>query len=123
SYKVSAGLHGVGVSAVNAVSETLRLEIKREGKLWFQEYRRGVPVAPIAPIGETEGTGTKITFKPDHEIFSSVEYSYDILANRLRELAFLNSGLVVKLVDERGDGREEIYEYKGGIAEFVALLA
>jgi DNA gyrase subunit B len=123
SYKVSAGLHGVGVSAVNAVSETLRLEIKREGKLWFQEYRRGAPQAPIAPIGEIEGTGTKLTFKPDHEIFTSLEYSYDILANRLRELAFLNSGLIVKLVDERGDGREEVYEYRGGIAEFVALLS
>lgn len=123
SYKVSAGLHGVGVSAVNAVSEILRLEIKREGKLWFQEYRRGVPQARLAAIGETEGTGTKITFKPDHEIFTSLEFSYDILANRLRELAFLNSGLVIKLVDERGEGREEVYEYKGGIAEFVAMLA
>lgn len=123
SYKVSAGLHGVGVSAVNAVSETLRLEIKREGKLWFQEYRRGVPVSPIAPIGETEGTGTKVTFKPDHEIFTNLEYSYDVLANRLRELAFLNSGLVVQLSDERGEGRTETYEYKGGIKEFVSLLS
>src|SRR6187402_3178415 len=78
SYKVSAGLHGVGVSAVNAVSESLKLEIKREGKLWFQEYHRGAPVASIAPIGETEGTGTKLTFKPDHEIFSNLEYSFDI---------------------------------------------
>jgi DNA gyrase subunit B len=123
SYKVSAGLHGVGVSAVNAVSETLRLEIKREGQLWFQEYHRGVPVGSIAAIGETDGTGTKITFKPDHEIFSNLEYSFDILANRLRELAFLNSGLIVHLKDERGGGRNETYEYKGGIKEFVSLLS
>jgi DNA gyrase subunit B len=123
SYKVSAGLHGVGVSAVNAVCETLRLEIKREGKLWFQEYHRGVPQGPLTPIGETGATGTKVTFKPDPEIFSATEYSYDILANRLRELAFLNSGLVVTLTDERGEGRSERYEYQGGIREFVALLS
>src|SRR5688500_14050815 len=85
SYKVSAGLHGVGVSAVNAVSEWLRLEISREGKVWFQEYRRGVPQQAIAAIGESQRTGTKITFKPDHEIFTNTEYSFDTLANRLRE--------------------------------------
>src|SRR6185369_8333648 len=123
SYKVSAGLHGVGVSAVNAVSEVLRLEIKREGKVWFQEYRRGVPQAPLAAIGESDQTGTKVTFKPDHEIFSNREYNYDILANRLRELSFLNSGLAVNLIDERATGRKDTYQYKGGIREFVALLA
>ncbi|HEY2408923.1 MAG TPA: ATP-binding protein, partial [Polyangiaceae bacterium] len=123
SYKVSAGLHGVGVSAVNAVSELLRLEIRREGKVWFQEYRRGVPQAPLAAIGETDSTGTKVTFKPDHEIFTNLEYNYDILANRLRELSFLNSGLLVKLTDEREQGRSESYQYKGGIREFVALLS
>src|SRR5688572_13120508 len=123
SYKVSAGLHGVGVSAVNAVSETLRLEIHREGRVWFQEYHRGVPVAPIAAIGESSTTGTKIIFKPDHEIFTSTEYNYDTLANRLRELAFLNSGLIIKLTDERGEGRSETYEFRGGIQEFVALLS
>jgi DNA gyrase subunit B len=123
SYKVSAGLHGVGVSAVNAVSETLRLEIKREGKLWYQEYQRGVPTAPIAAIGETDETGTRITFKPDHEIFTNTDYSFDILNRRLRELAFLNSGLTASLVDEREPGRSETYEYKGGIKEFVGLLS
>ncbi|HLV65018.1 MAG TPA: DNA topoisomerase (ATP-hydrolyzing) subunit B [Polyangiaceae bacterium] len=123
SYKVSAGLHGVGVSAVNAVSESLRLEINRDGKVWFQEYRRGVPQAPLAALGESDRTGTKVTFKPDHEIFSNTEYSFDILANRLRELAFLNSGLVIHLTDERGEARSEVYEYKGGIREFVALLS
>jgi DNA gyrase subunit B len=124
SYKVSAGLHGVGVSAVNAVSEWLRLEITREGSVWYQEYRRGVPQGRITAIGESPRTGTKVTFKPDHEIFStSTEYSFDTLANRLRELAFLNSGLIVHLKDERGDGRSDTWEYKGGIAEFVALMS
>ncbi len=123
SYKVSAGLHGVGVSAVNAVCDSLRMEIKREGKVWFQEYARGAPKSPLAEIGETEETGTKMTFKPDPTIFTDTEYSYDILANRLRELAFLNSGLRVKLVDERGEGKSEEYFYEGGIREFVALLS
>jgi DNA gyrase subunit B len=123
SYKVSAGLHGVGVSAVNAVCETLRLEIKREAQVWFQEYRRGVPAAPLTCIGETDETGTKITFKPDHKIFSDTEYSFDILNRRLRELAFLNSGLAVRLEDERDPARVETYEYKGGIKEFVGLLS
>ncbi|MCA9632252.1 MAG: DNA gyrase subunit B, partial [Myxococcales bacterium] len=122
SYKVSAGLHGVGVSAVNAVSELLKLEIRREGKVWYQEYSRGAPKGPLREIGKTDSTGTKITFKPDHEIFTSVEYSYEILAKRLRELAFLNSGLVIDLVDERGAGTSERYEFQGGIKEFVELL-
>ncbi len=123
SYKVSAGLHGVGVSAVNAVCEKLRLEIRRQGGLYFQEYRRGVPQGAIERIGETDEHGTRVTFKPDHEIFSSTEYNYDILANRLRELAFLNSGLIIELTDERGDGKHEVFEFKGGIKEFVALLS
>ncbi|MCB9582180.1 MAG: DNA gyrase subunit B [Polyangiaceae bacterium] len=123
SYKVSAGLHGVGVSAVNAVCEKLSLEIKRQGKVWFQEYRRGVPQGSIQPIGESDATGTKITFKPDTEIFTSVEYSYDILANRLRELAFLNSGLIVNLTDERNGGKHDRFEFKGGIREFVSQLS
>jgi DNA gyrase subunit B len=123
SYKVSAGLHGVGVSAVNAVSEWLRLEIKREGRVWFQEYRRGIPVSPMAPIGESDKTGTKLTFKPDPEIFTMLEYNYGTLTNRLRELAFLNSGLVINVVDERAADQKERYEYRGGIKEFVALMA
>ncbi len=122
SYKVSAGLHGVGVSAVNAVSEWLRLEIQREGRVWYQEYRRGVPQGSITAIGESERTGTKLTFKPDHEIFSNLDYVYDTLANRLREVAFLNSGLIIHLRDERTE-QKETYEYKGGIREFVALLS
>jgi DNA gyrase subunit B len=123
SYKVSAGLHGVGVSAVNAVSEALRLEIQREGKVWFQEYAGGIPQGPLTEIGETDQTGTKITFKPDTTIFTLTEYDFSVLANRLRELACLNSGLKITLTDERGEGKTEVYEYKGGIREFIGLVA
>ncbi|HMI88357.1 MAG TPA: DNA gyrase subunit B [Polyangiaceae bacterium] len=122
SYKVSAGLHGVGVSAVNAVSEWFKLEIRREGHVWYQEYRRGVPQFPVKAIGDTDRTGTKQTFKPDPQIFTNTEFSFDLLASRLRELSFLNAGLVIDLTDERGEGKKERYEYKGGIREFVALL-
>ncbi len=122
SYKVSAGLHGVGVSAVNAVSEWLRLEIKREGKLWVQEYGRGAPKAPLAAKGDADTTGTKIRFKPDPTIFTITEFSYELLASRLRELAFLNAGLIIDLIDERGETRNNRYEYRGGIQEFVQLL-
>ncbi len=122
SYKVSAGLHGVGVSAVNAVSEFLRLEVKREGNVWLQEYERGVPRFPLRVIGETDATGTKITFKPDTHIFTATEFNFDMLASRLRELAFLNAGLVIRLEDQRPDGKSDSYVYRGGIAEFVALL-
>jgi DNA gyrase subunit B len=121
SYKVSAGLHGVGVSAVNAVSEWLKLEIYREGRTHFQEYKRGVPLSPLAVIGTTERSGTKITFKPDLEIFSNTEFSFDILNNRLREISFLNAGLHIELSDER-DGRTQAYHFEGGIKEFVSLL-
>jgi DNA gyrase subunit B len=128
SYKVSAGLHGVGVSAVNAVSEYFILEIRRQGKVWRQEYRRGVPQAPLAAIGDSDRTGTKQTFKPDHEIFTLLEYSAEILQSRLRELAFLNPGLTIDFTDERatsptGEGPlVESYRYEGGIVDFVALL-
>jgi DNA gyrase subunit B len=126
SYKVSAGLHGVGVSAVNAVSEWLKMEIKREGHVHFQEFRRGVPTAPLAQIGDSDKTGTKISFRPDHEIFTITEFQYDILASRLRELAFLNAGFHITLTDERatdkGQPRRDVFEYRGGISEFVELL-
>ena len=122
SYKVSAGLHGVGVSAVNAVSEWLKMEIRREGHVHLQEYRGGVPVSPLAVIGDTERTGTKMTFKPDPSIFTIVDFQYDILASRLRELSFLNAGFLISLTDERDGGRKEAFHYKGGIREFVEHL-
>ena len=125
SYKVSAGLHGVGVSAVNAVSSRLTVEIKRQGFTWVQQFKCGVPQAPLAKTVPSDTTGTIIRFLPDTEIFSDITFRHDLLASRLRELAFLNSGLVIRLRDERGeDGQvEDIYEYKGGIQEFVALLS
>ncbi|MEM9691557.1 MAG: ATP-binding protein, partial [Myxococcota bacterium] len=107
SYKVSAGLHGVGVSAVNATSEWMKLEIKRDGHVWRQQYARGAPTAPLAKVGDTEVTGTRLHFKPDSEIFTMLEFSYDTLANRLRELAFLNAGLRIHLTDERKEGKNE----------------
>jgi DNA gyrase subunit B len=122
SYKVSAGLHGVGVSAVNACAEWLVLRIHREGKIWVQNYQRGAPTGPLKEIGETSSTGTTITFKPDTKIFSNTEFSFDVLASRLREIAFLNAGLRIHLVDERGAGTQERFEYRGGIREFVELL-
>jgi DNA gyrase subunit B len=120
-YKVSAGLHGVGVSAVNAVSEWLKLEIYREKKVWFQSYRRGQPDKPLAVIGTTERTGTKITFKPDPEIFSETTFSFDILNNRLRELSFLNAGLEISLEDQRTN-ESHLYKFEGGLCEFVKFL-
>ncbi|MCC6644893.1 MAG: DNA topoisomerase (ATP-hydrolyzing) subunit B [Polyangiaceae bacterium] len=122
SYKVSAGLHGVGVSAVNAVSESLVLEIRRQGKLWRQAYARGAPVSPLAAVAEADTTGTRVTFKPDPEVFTLLEYSWETLGSRLRELAFLNPGLVIELADLRGEGKKERFEYQGGIVDFVTLL-
>ena len=122
SYSVSAGLHGVGVSAVNAVSEWLKMEIRREGKLWFQEYERGVPKAPLEAIGSSNKTGTKITFKPDSRIFSMTNFSFEVLNNRLREISFLNAGLEVSLEDERGEGKSITHKFEGGIREFVEAL-
>jgi len=124
SYKVSGGLHGVGVSCVNALSEWLELEIWRDGFTWVQEYRRGVPVAPLQKAGKCgRKTGTKITFKPDTTIMTVAEFNFDTLAQRLRELAFLNKGLKITLTDERVDPvKTSEFLYNGGIAEFIRHL-
>ena len=121
TYKVSGGLHGVGVSVVNALSDWLELEIWRDGEVWEQSYECGVPKSKLSVTGKTRKTGTKITFHADPTIFDKVEYSYDILAQRLRELAFLNKGLKITLQDERSDKSTE-FRFTGGIAEFVKHL-
>ncbi len=120
-YKVSGGLHGVGVSCVNALSDWLEVEIKRDGKIYHQRYERGKTVSKLTVIGKSKTAGTKITFKPDKTIFTKTEFSYDILSQRLRELAFLNKGLKIKLVDERTD-KEAGFEFAGGIVSFVEYL-
>ena len=120
-YKVAGGLHGVGVSVVNALAERLEVEIKRDGKKYHQRYKRGKTASKLTVIGKAKNTGTKVIFKADKEIFKKVEYSYDILAQRLRELAFLNKGLNIKLVDERTD-KESVFQFKGGIISFVDYL-
>ena len=121
SYKISGGLHGVGVSVVNALSSYLELEVRREGKVYRQSYCRGVPTQDLDEVGKTRGRGTKITFKPDHEIFDEIDFSFDILSNRLRELAFLNKGVKITLTDER-DGKKSEFFYKGGIVSFVEYI-
>ena len=129
SYKVSGGLHGVGVSCVNALSEALKASVHRDGKIWEQEYEKGVPLYPVKEAGTTDKTGTIVTFKPDSTIFTDIkEYSYDILASRLRELSFLNKGITVILIDRRnkdsksGEFQKEVFHSKEGLPEFIRFL-
>jgi len=121
SYKVSGGLHGVGVSVVNALSESLDLEIWRDGYTWEQSYERGKPLADLKRAGKSQRRGTKVTFRPDSTIFESIDFNYDTLTQRLRELSFLNKGLTIRLKDER-TGKEAEFHYTGGISEFVKHL-
>lgn len=121
SYQYSGGLHGVGVSVVNALSEYLELEIWRDGQVYFQRYERGNPVNPLEVIGQTKRRGTKIKFRPDAQIFEAIDFSFDTLCQRLRELSFLNSGIKISITDERADKRQE-FQYKGGIVSFVEYL-
>ncbi len=123
SYKVSGGLHGVGVSVVNALSEWCKVEVKLNGKIYFQEYKQGVPKAPVKQIGtyKSETSGTKVTFKPDKEIFKTTKFHFDTVAERLRELAYLNKEVTMTLKDEN-DGQEEVYKFKGGLIDFVKYL-
>ena len=127
TYKVSGGLHGVGVSCVNALSADLRAEVHREGKIFVQEYKQGKPQADVASIGDASDTGTTITFHPDPEIFETLEYKYEVLAARLRELSYLNKGLTLTLTDERvkeenGEFKSETFYSEGGLKEFVLFL-
>ncbi|MFQ5680686.1 MAG: DNA topoisomerase (ATP-hydrolyzing) subunit B [Candidatus Omnitrophota bacterium] len=120
-YKVSGGLHGVGVSVVNALSVWLEVEIKREGKIYHQRYEKGHTASKLTVVGKAKTTGTKVTFKPDKAIFKNIDYSYDTLAQRLRELAFLNKGVRIRLKDERAD-KDTLFQFKGGITSFVEYL-
>src|SRR5271170_1587476 len=128
TYKVSGGLHGVGVSVVNALSEELSLEIWRDGSTWEQTYSKGEPTSKLRKTGANKNRGTKVHFLPDRSIFTATEYNYDTLAQRLRELAFLNKGLLITLTDERstdaksGEAKHAEFKYNGGIAEFIKHL-
>jgi DNA gyrase subunit B len=121
SYKVSGGLHGVGVSVVNALSETLEVEIKRDGKVYQQSYKRGDPLEPLKEVGTSKERGTRVTFKPDSKVFETTDFSFDILSQRLRELAFLNRGVKITIEDERTQKKHEFF-YKGGLLSFVEHL-
>ncbi len=121
SYKVSGGLHGVGVSVVNALSEWCEAEVYRDGHIYYQKYTRGVPIEKVKKLGTTNKKGTKITFRPDPDIFKRIHFNFDILCERLRELAFLNKELLIKIEDKR-DGKKEKFQYKGGLKEFVNYL-
>jgi len=121
AYTISGGLHGVGISVVNALSEWLEVEVKTQGKIWRQRYERGKPVTPLRSLGETKETGTYVRFKPDPLIFPQTEFHFDILAQRLKELAFLNPGLTLSLVDERS-GKQKVYSFSGGIRALVEHL-
>ncbi|MBP6694368.1 MAG: DNA topoisomerase (ATP-hydrolyzing) subunit B, partial [Saprospiraceae bacterium] len=127
TYKVSGGLHGVGVSCVNALSDYVRVEVQREGKKFEQEYSKGIPLGPVKEIGVSDKTGTRVTFRPDAEIFESLEYTYATLASRIRELAYLNKGLYLTLTDERevlenGEFKKNDFHSEGGLKEFVQYL-
>jgi DNA gyrase subunit B len=122
SYKVSGGLHGVGMSVVNALSYKLKVSVKRDGKEYFQKYSRGKPLTELEFKGETDETGTIIRFQPDPEIFSETVFHYDVLAKRLRELAFLNKGVAITLLDEREKDKQDIFKYDGGIKEFIEYI-
>ena len=121
AYKVSGGLHGVGITCVNALSEWLKVEVYREGKVFAQRYERGQPTGKVTAVGETQRRGTKVTFKPDATIFETTEFSFETLSGRLRELAFLNAGLRITIEDERS-GKKHEFLFKDGIREFVAYL-
>src|SRR3954453_1278403 len=121
-YKVSGGLHGVGVSVVNALSETLHVEIKRDGHVWSQDYQRGAPVGELQKGPATKETGTSITYLPDAEVFETLDHEWEVLEQRLRETAYLTKGLRIRITDERGEGRKVEFHFEGGIKDFVAYL-
>ena len=122
SYAVSGGLHGVGVSVVNALSKRLEVEVVRDGGRYRQSYERGLPTAPLERVGKARGHGSTVAFWPDPDIFEETEFRFETLSNRMREMAFLNAGLRITLTDERGEGKSEVYQYAGGIRDFVAHI-
>lgn len=124
NYKVSGGLHGVGISVVNALSEWTEVEVKKNGKVWYQRYDRGIPEEDVKVIGDTDDHGTVVRFKADHEIFETLIYSYSTLKSRLKELAYLNKGLVITITDSRKEPfKKEVFEFEGGISDFLAEIS